>query len=450
MAWCVPAPGMATITDSFPRPPLPLYLRAADATDHSATGDRWGEGNHQGIVMNPDLDHLQPYPFERLAALKNAVSAPEGIAPISLAIGEPKHPTPHPITEAFLEHAHGLGSYPTTKGTPQLREAIAAWACARFGLPSEWVDPERHVIPVAGTREALFAIAQTVVDRTGPARVVMPNPCYQIYEGAALLAGATPYYLDTVPEHDYLPRFDSVPEAVWQNTDLVYICSPGNPTGAVIPEADLVALIELADRYDFAIASDECYSEIYPDERRPPPGLLSACAKMGRADFRRCLAFHSLSKRSNAPGLRSGFVAGDAEILKRFLLYRTYQGCALPLQTQAASIAAWSDEAHVRTNRDAYREKFRAVHGILREVLDVALPQGGFYLWPRIPGGDDARFAQRLYAQENVTVLPGRFLSRDNGGSNPGAGHVRIALVATVEECVEAAERIKHFITNHT
>lgn len=393
--------------------------------------------------MNPDLDRLQPYPFERLAALNREAAPPNALAHVSLAIGEPRHPTPHFVTEALLAHAHGLASYPNSKGGEELRATVCDWLSTRFDVPRHWLDADRHVLPVNGTREALFAFAQAVVDRSRPAYVLMPNPFYQIYEGAALLAGGMPYFLNLAAENGYQPDFDTVPEEIWRDCQLIYICTPGNPTGAVMPLESLTQLIELADRYDFVIASDECYSELYRD--RPSPGLLQACVELGRRDFGRCVVFHSLSKRSNAPGLRSGFVAGDPELLRRFLLYRTYHGCAMPLQVQAASVAAWRDETHVEKNRALYREKFDAAADILSPVLDVALPKAGFYLWPQVPL-DDVEFARRLFAEENVTVLPGSFLSRTAHGLNPGAGHIRIALVAEPEQCIEALQRMRRFI----
>jgi len=395
--------------------------------------------------MNPDLERLQPYPFERLAALTKGAQPPAALAHVSLAIGEPRHPTPHFVTEALISHAHGLASYPNTKGGLELRSSICAWLSRRFKVAPQLLDPERNVLPVAGTREALFAIAQACIDRADTPLVLTPNPFYQIYEGAALLAGAQPYFLNLSRDHGYLPDFDAVPAEVWRRCQLVYICSPGNPTGAVLPLEQLTKLIELADRHDFIIASDECYSEIYQDEANPPPGLLQACAAIGRDDFARCLVFHSLSKRSNCPGLRSGFVAGDARILERFLLYRTYQGCALPLQVQAASVPAWRDEEHVVANRALYRQKFAEFVEILSPVLPLQVPPAGFYLWPRLPISD-TEFARRLFAEEHVTVLPGSFLSRDAHGTNPGRDHARVALVATPEECREAAQRLRRFI----
>ncbi len=394
--------------------------------------------------MNPDLDKLQPYPFEKLNALKAAVSPAEK-PHIALSIGEPKHQPPGFVVEELISHLHGLANYPLTKGRPELRQAIAGWLTRRFGLPEDSVDAEHHVLPVAGTREALFAFAQAVVDRTTDALVLTPNPFYQIYEGAALLAGAEPYFLNTTAGTGFLPELDNVPTEVWQRCQLIYLCTPGNPTGAVAEVAYLQKLIKLADEHDFIIASDECYSELYFDEEAPPPGLLQASAEMGRSDYRRCVVFHSLSKRSNLPGLRSGFVAGDAEVLGRFLKYRTYQGCALPPPTQAASIVAWNDETHVKANRDLYRQKFDAVLNILQPVMKVERPDAGFYLWPETPVSD-TDFAQQLFAQQNVTVLPGSYLSRDAHGGNPGQNRVRMALVAELDECIEAAERIREFV----
>jgi N-succinyldiaminopimelate aminotransferase len=391
--------------------------------------------------MNPDLQRLHAYPFERLARLREGVAPPRGVAPIALSIGEPREPTPGFIAESLLEHLHTLASYPVTRGGEALREAIAAWAARRFGIPAEGLDPARHVLPVNGTREALFAISQAVIDRSARPLVLLPNPFYQIYEGAALLAGAEPWYVACDPVTGK-PDFEAVPEAVWARCQLLYLCTPHNPTGAVLSESELQNLLERAERHDFVIASDECYSEIYPDEERPPPGILGAAWRAGNTGFRRALAFHSLSKRSNAPGLRSGFVAGDPEVLAGFLRYRTYHGCAMPPPAQAASRAAWADEDHVRAARARYREKFRAVRAILEPVLELNAPQGGFYFWPRTPV-DDERFARLLMEQANVTVLPGRYLSRTVAGRNPGEGRVRIALVAPLEECVEAARRIR-------
>lgn len=395
--------------------------------------------------MNPDLSLLQAYPFEKLAALLRNVPAPATPAYINLSIGEPKHATPQFIAEALIANLSGMSSYPTTKGLPRLRTVIADWLTRRFDLRGGSVDPEQHVLPVNGTREALFAFAQCVIDRSRAPLLVMPNPFYQIYEGAALLAGAEPYFLNNTATHGFTPDYDAVPASVWQRCQLLYLCSPDNPTGAVTDRATLQKLIALADQYDFIIAADECYSEIYHDEGAPPEGLLGAAAAMGRDNFQRCVVFHSLSKRSNVPGLRSGFVAGDAAILKQFLLYRTYHGCAMPPATQHTSAAAWHDEQHVRDNRALYREKFAAVLAILAPLLDVQQPAAGFYLWPRTPI-DDAEFTRRLYADHQVTVLPGSFLSRSAHGVNPGRNRVRIALVPPLADCVTAAERMRELL----
>ncbi len=414
-------------------------------TLYADSGQVAGPDANAVTTMNPHLDKLHPYPFEKLAALHADVTPPAQLPPIALSIGEPRHPTPKLITEAVIEHLHGLSRYPATRGSSRLRGAIADWLVARFGLAAGSLDPDHQVLPVNGTREALFAVAQCLVDPTTAPLVMMPNPFYQIYEGAALLAGAAPFYIDTPAEQGYLPDFDAVPDSAWARCRLLYVCSPGNPTGRVLDLDTYDRLLELADRHDFVIASDECYSEIYLDEDAPPPGLLSACARAGRDDYRRCLVFHSLSKRSNAPGLRSGFVAGDAQLIEPFFRYRTYHGCAMPPATQDASALAWGDERHVRENRRLYREKFAAVLDILQPVLEVEAPPAGFYLWPRVPG-DDRDFARRLYAEQNVVVLPGSFLSRDTAGGNPGSGHVRMALVAPLDECVEAAQRIRCFM----
>jgi N-succinyldiaminopimelate aminotransferase len=395
--------------------------------------------------MNPDLARLQPYPFERLAALKAGVEPPGGLPHIALSIGEPQHPTPPFITETLIAHLHVLSSYPVTRGLPALRRAIADWLTRRFQLPSGGLDPERQVLPLNGTREGLFALAQAVVDRSRDPLVLMPNPFYQIYEGAALLAGAEPGYLPCTAENGYIPDFASVGADTWERCQLLYLCSPGNPTGAVIPRETLQRLIGLAEEHDFLIAADECYSEIYFDERDPPVGLLQAAAVMGHNSYRGCLVFHSLSKRSNAPGLRSGFVAGDADVIDRFLRYRTYHGCAMPLHHQHASAAAWADEGHVATNRALYREKLAAVMDALGGVLEVQRPQAGFYLWPATPT-PDTDFARDLFAAENLTILPGRYLSRPVGGRDPGAGRLRMALVPPLDDCVEAAGRIRRFV----
>ena len=395
--------------------------------------------------MNNALQQLQPYPFEKLRALLGGVQPAADKSPIALSIGEPKHRSPAFVAEALAANLDQLAVYPTTLGIPALREAIANWCARRFGLPTGVLDPARHVLPVNGTREALFAFTQAVVQRDVDGLVVSPNPFYQIYEGAALLAGAQPHYLACLEEHGFNPDFDAVSDDVWQRCQILFLCSPGNPTGALIPLPTLKKLIALADKFDFVIAADECYSELYFDEANPPAGLLTACAELERHDFKRCVVFHSLSKRSNLPGLRSGFVAGDAAILKSFLLYRTYHGCAMPVQTQLASVAAWNDEAHVKANRDLYREKFDAVLAILDGVLDVQRPDGGFYLWARTPI-DDETFTRELFAREHVTVVPGSYLSRSVNGENPGAGRVRMALVAPLAECVAAAERIRDFV----
>ena len=397
--------------------------------------------------MNPLLDRLQPYPFERLRQLFAGVTPSTAYSPISLGIGEPKHPTPPFIKQALIEGLDSLSGYPATAGDLKLRTAFTDWLQKRYGLA---LDPATQVLPVNGSREALFALAQTVVDssRTPRPIVVSPNPFYQIYEGAALLAGADVWYAPSDPARNFAVDWDSVPTEVWQRTQLVYVCSPGNPTGAVMPLDEWRKLFALSDEHGFVIASDECYSEIYFRDE-PPLGGLEAAAKLGR-DFRRLIALTSLSKRSNVPGLRSGFVAGDAEVVKRFLLYRTYHGSAMSGSVAAASIAAWGDETHVVDNREQYRRKFATVTPILEPVLDVRLPDASFYLWAGVPAawnGDDAAFARALYAQYNVTVLPGSYLAREAQGSNPGRGRVRMALVADTAECTEAARRIAEFAT---
>ena len=394
--------------------------------------------------MNPDLARLQPYPFERIRALLDGITPP-ALPMVSLAMGEPKHPTPDFIHEAIKANLEGLANYPLTKGNLGLREAIAGWLTRRFQLPVGSVDAERHILPVNGTREALFAFAQTVVKRSADASVVMPNPFYQIYEGAALLAGAQPVFLNCTQENGFIPDFAAVAPEVWQRCQLLYICSPGNPTGAVMPLETLQQVLRLAEQYDFIVASDECYSELYVDETQPPAGLLQAAAQMGNTAWKRCVVFHSLSKRSNAPGMRSGFVAGDADVLQQFLLFRTYHGCAMPPPFQAASTAAWNDEAHVLLNRELYRQKFTAVMEILAPVMAVEMPAAGFYLWPKTPV-DDATFTRELFARAHVNVVPGSYLSREADGLNPGAGRVRLALVAPLDECIEAAGRIRRVV----
>ena len=398
--------------------------------------------------MNPRLDRLQPYPFERLRALTRDVVPNPALRAIGLGIGEPKHPTPEFIKRALADALDGLARYPATAGEPALREACAGWLRRRYGVE---VDPATQLLPVTGSREALFALAQTVVDATRPgATVVCPNPFYQIYEGAALLAGAETAYAPSDPARNFAADWSAIDDATWARTQLLYVCSPGNPTGAVMPLEEWRRLFELSDRHGFVIASDECYSEIW-FQGGPPLGSLEAARALGREGYPRLIAFTSLSKRSNVPGLRSGFVAGDAAIVKRFLLYRTYHGAAMGPAVQRASVAAWSDEAHVEANRALYRQKFEAVTPRLAGAMDVRLPDAGFYLWAGVPGGDDQAFARDLLAQYNVTVLPGSYLARESGGRNPGAGRVRMALVAEAAECLEAAQRIVQFVQkNHS
>jgi len=399
---------------------------------------------------NPLLDRLHPYPFERLKALSQGITPNPAFRPISLGIGEPKHPAPKLIEDALMASLKGLSVYPATAGEPRLREAICAWLQRRYGLA---LDAATQVLPVNGSREALFALAQTVIDPTRPgATVVCPNPFYQIYEGAALLAGAQTAFANSDPARNFAANWREIDEATWARTQMLYVCSPGNPTGAVMPLSEWETLFALSDKHGFVIASDECYSEIYFREEAPLSGL-EAAAKLGRNDYRKLIAFTSLSKRSNVPGLRSGFVAGDAALIKKFLLYRTYHGSAMNPMVQAASIAAWNDEAHVIANREQYRAKFARVTPMLAEVLDVALPDASFYLWAAVPahiaGGDDVRFALDLLAQYNVAVLPGSLLAREAHGINPGAGRIRLALVAELAECIEAAERIQAFVRGY-
>lgn len=396
--------------------------------------------------MNPDLDRLQPYPFEKLALLKQGVTPPSALEHISLGIGEPKHPAPPFVLDVLRENLDKVSAYPTTVGMIELRKSMADWCTRRFKLQEGTLTGERHMLPVNGTREAIFAFAQACIQRSPDALLMLPDPFYQIYEGAAYLSGAEPYYLACLPEHGFIPDYDSIPADVWKRTQLLFVCSPGNPTGAVHNMEQLKKLIALADEYDFIIASDECYSELYFDEEKPPVGLLQACAELGRHDYRNCVVFHSLSKRSNLPGLRSGFIAGDAQLIEPFLLYRTYHGGAMQIQHQLASIAAWNDEDHVLENRSQYRHKFDAVIDVLSPVLDVKKPDASFYLWAPTPIDDD-RFTRGLFEQQNLTVLPGRYLSRPMAdGRLPGAGFVRMALVATVSEVVEAAERIRRYV----
>lgn len=428
--------------------------------------------------MNPALQHLHPYPFEKLNKLFADVTPPDR-EQILWSIGEPKHPVPERIARTLEEHSFSLGTYPAIAGSGDLRSAIAAWIDRRF-LGGSGCDPDRHVLPVNGTREALFSFAHCVVQPAPDALVLMPNPFYQIYEGAALLAGATPWFLNLVEESGYLPDFSSVPDHVWNKCQLVYICTPGNPAGAIIPRTQLQQLIELADKHDFVIASDECYSELYFDEASPGVGLLQAALAMNRPDFDRCVVFHSLSKRSSVPGLRSGFVAGDPEIIKKYRHYRTYHGCSMSPPLQLASISAWTDEEHVRQNRELYRKKFAAVLEILAPInarakqaslcgaeasgqskelpgktgelparmLATSQPDGGFYLWTRVPG-EDTDFAKALYKQQNMIVLPGSYLSRTVNDLTPGHGYVRMALVAPMEQCIEGANRLKDFMEEY-
>ena len=398
--------------------------------------------------MNPRLARLHAYPFERLAQLQAEVGPPADLSPIAMSIGEPQHAPASVVLQALARTFDRLGSYPATAGLFELRAAAAHWLERRFCLGAGAVDPQTMVLPVNGTREGLFACVQAVVDGSSAALVLMPNPFYQIYEGAALLAGAEPYYLDATAASGYTPDLDAVPDAVWRRCQLLFLCNPGNPTGAVLSASYLQRALELAERHDFIIAADECYAEIYSEETQPPPSLLQACLATGRGRFQRCIVFHSLSKRSSVPGMRSGFVAGDPEIIARFLLYRTYHGSAMPLPTQLASIAAWNDDAHVAANRRLYQQKFARVLPILTPIMNVTRPAGAFFLWPDV-GGDDEDFTRGLYATQNVLVLPGSYLGRANSGGNPGAGRVRISLVPDVDACVAAAERIRKFVTSH-
>ncbi len=392
--------------------------------------------------MNPRLKLLQPYPFERLRAiLAGVVPAPEH-RPINLSLGEPRHPTPAVLRDALAANLDGLSNYPPTAGSDALRGAIAGWLQRRYGLPA--VDPQREVLPVNGSREALFAFAQSVIDPAGDALVVSPNPFYQIYEGAALLAGAQPHFVEQSAANGFLCDWSAVPAEVWARTQLLYLCSPGNPTGAVMPLTQWAELLELRERHGFAIAADECYSEIYFDEESPPLGALEAAHRLG-AGNRGIVMFSSLSKRSNAPGMRSGFVAGDPELLAPFLHYRTYHGSAMGPAIQHASTAAWNDEQHVRDNRSLYRAKFDAVTPLVASVLATARPQAGFYLWARVPGDDDVTYCRELYRQYNVLTLPGSLLGRQIDGHNPGRGYIRIALVDTLENCLQAAQRMVEF-----
>lgn len=405
--------------------------------------------------MNPHLAQLQPYPFERLAKLLAGLEPPAGMKPISMGVGEPQHAVPAFILETLREALGGIAHYPNSLGSEQLRDSIAGWLGRRFALGDAAVNPQTQVLPVAGTREALFAFAQAIVDRSQTARVVMPNPFYQIYEGAALLAGAQPTLMPCQADHQWLPDFNAIDEQQWQQCQLLYLCSPANPTGAVMPMAQLQLAIELAHRHDFVIAADECYSEIYLDEATPPPGLLQAAKQVGNDRFERCVVFHSLSKRSNVPGMRSGFVAGDQNLLKAFRQYRTYHGCTMSPAVQAASAAAWSDESHVQENRALYREKFRVFLDTLdldslNGRLTAAEPEASFYLWPKvqIPDQDDESLIRRMYSEAALSALPGRYLARDIDGHNPGADHLRLSLVPPLEDCREAAQRLRQLIVS--
>ena len=393
--------------------------------------------------MNPNLAKLQPYPFEKLTALKASAQITTDLPHIALSIGEPKHESPAFVKQVMADNLDKLANYPTTKGLPELREAIANWAKQRFALNT--LDANTQVLPVNGTREAIFAFTQAVIEEKPGALVVSPNPFYQIYEGAAYLAGAKPHYLPCLEENGFNPDFEAVSDDVWQNTQILFLCSPGNPTGAVLSIEQLQTLIKKADEFDFIVASDECYSEIYIDDVQAPVGLLQACAEIGRDDYKNCVVFHSLSKRSNLPGLRSGFVAGDADVLGKFFQYRTYHGCAMSIPNQLASIAAWNDEEHVAENRRLYTQKFAAVLEILQPVMDVNQSDASFYLWAKTPINEE-EFAQRLFAEQQVTVLPGSYLSRTVDGINPGSQRIRMALVAEVDECIEAAKRIRALV----
>jgi N-succinyldiaminopimelate aminotransferase len=393
--------------------------------------------------VNPRLALLQPYPFERLRALYAGITPDPAKRAISLSLGEPKHPTPRLIIDALHAGAGGLSNYPTTLGPTALREAIAGWLVRRHGLPA--LDPLTQVLPILGSREALFAFAQTIIDASRPhATVVVPNPFYQIYEGAALLAGAQTYCVNADPDAGFAHAWGAVPADVWARTQLLYVCSPDNPTGRVLDLAGWLELFALSDRYGFVIASDECYSEIYFDESRPPLGALAAAHALGRDGFPRLMVFGSLSKRSNAPGLRSGYVAGDAALVKAFLLYRTYHGSGMSGAVAAASVAAWNDEAHVRANRVEYAAKFAQLQPLVASVLPCTMPDAAFYLWAQTPI-DDAEFAKRLFAEENVTVLPGSYVGREVHGHNPGRRRIRLALVASRAECAEAVSRVVAF-----
>jgi N-succinyldiaminopimelate aminotransferase len=395
--------------------------------------------------MNPRLDLLHTYPFEKLARLKAGIEPPKDLPHIAMSIGEPQHEPPAFVLETLRQNLHRLGSYPATIGLIELRASAARWLERRFQLGADKVNPETMVLPVNGTREALFAFVQSVVGSKTKPLVAMPNPFYQIYEGAALLAGAEPWFLNTSGRNGYIPDLDAVPAEVWDRCELLFLCNPGNPAGATANLKYLEHALDLAEKHNFVVAADECYAEIYLDENAPPPSFLQACLTTGRHRFQRCVVFHSLSKRSSVPGLRSGFVAGDPAVLSRFLLYRTYHGSAMPVPTQLASVSAWDEDSHAAQNRRLYQEKFARVLPVLAPVLEVSRPDGAFYLWPDV-GEDDEQFTRDLYAEQNVTLLPGSYLAREFNGENPGRRRVRISLTASVEQCVLAAGRIRSFI----
>lgn len=397
--------------------------------------------------MNPRLNLLHTYPFEKLARLKAGVTPPKDLPHVAMSIGEPQHETPAFVLDTLKQNLHRLGSYPATIGLIEFRSACARWLERRFRLTPSVVNPETMVLPVTGTREALFAFVQSVVGSKAKPLVAMPNPFYQIYEGAALLAGAEPYFLNTNAANGYIPDLDAVPAEIWDRCEILFLCNPGNPAGATAPRKYLEHALDLAEKHSFVIAADECYAEIYLDESAPPPSLLEAALSTGRDKLQRCVVFHSLSKRSSVPGLRSGFVAGDAAVISKFLLYRTYHGSAMAVPTQIASVAAWDEDTHAALNRKLYQDKFAKVLPILEPVLDVKRPDGAFYLWPDV-GQDDERFVRDLFAEQNLTLLPGSYLAREAHGENPGAGRVRISLTASVDQCVLAAERIREFVAS--
>lgn len=400
--------------------------------------------------MNPALNLLKPYPFERLAVLKKPINPNGKLKHIPLSIGEPRHEPPDFVQNAIQDNIDTLANYPSTRGLPEFRRTLSRWIEKRFNLDEDQIDPETQVLPLNGSREGLFAFAQAVIDnREKDPLVIMPNPFYQIYEGAAIIAGATPYFVNACDRTYFIPEFSSIPRSIWKRCQLVYICSPGNPSGEIIDKPLMQQLIKFAHQYNFILASDECYSEIYREEQRPPPGLLEAANDLGLKDFKNLVVFNSLSKRSNVPGLRSGYVAGDAQIIEKFFLYRTYHGSAMSLPSQHASIACWKDEQHVLENRQAYREKYEAFIEILSPVLEIHAPPASFYIWLKVPCGDDEKFTAKLYEEQHITVLPGSYLSRTTGHANPGRGYVRIALVASVEECIEAAKRIRTYLKRY-